>query len=238
MSKLCVITGVGEGNGVAMTRRFAAEGYRVAMLARTKSKLDEFEESIEGARGYACDVTNPATVTEVIEQIRMDLGPTDVLIHNAGSGMFKQFSDTTIEDMENSWRIIHLGAAAVRPGRGGGYVEAGLGIDRGHGRNVLLAGRRKLRAFRVLEGRPALTGPVHGAQPRPPEHPRLVHHRGRCDRPSAHTEIVRQRRTRRFLYQGRRYCGGGLLPRAPAPIRLDFRTRSKTLWREVVATRE
>ena len=108
MSKLCVITGVGEGNGVAMSRRFAAEGYRVAMLARTKSKLDEFEKAIEGTRGYACDVTDPAAVTDAIERIREDLGPTDVFIHNAGSGMFKQFSDTTIEDMETSWRINTL----------------------------------------------------------------------------------------------------------------------------------
>ena len=69
MSKLCVITGVGEGNVVAMTRRFAAEGYRVAMLARTKSKLDEVEKSIEGARDYACDVADSYAVTDAIEQI-------------------------------------------------------------------------------------------------------------------------------------------------------------------------
>jgi len=91
-----------------MSRRFAAEGYRVAMLARTKSKLDEFEKAIEGARGYACDVTDPAAVTDVIDRIRKDLGPTDVFIHNAGSGMFKQFSETTIEEMETSWRINTL----------------------------------------------------------------------------------------------------------------------------------
>ena len=38
---VCVVTGVGPGNGTAFARRFAAEGYRVAMLARSEPLLRE-----------------------------------------------------------------------------------------------------------------------------------------------------------------------------------------------------
>jgi len=37
--KICVVAGVGPGNGTAFTRKFAGAGYRVAMLARTAERL-------------------------------------------------------------------------------------------------------------------------------------------------------------------------------------------------------
>ena len=39
MSEVCIITGVGPGTGSALVRRFAAEGYEVAMIARDKQRL-------------------------------------------------------------------------------------------------------------------------------------------------------------------------------------------------------
>ena len=40
-NKVCIVTGVGEGNGRSISKRFSKEGYRVAMLARNKEKLDQ-----------------------------------------------------------------------------------------------------------------------------------------------------------------------------------------------------
>jgi NAD(P)-dependent dehydrogenase (short-subunit alcohol dehydrogenase family) len=104
-----VITGVGPGNGASFSRRFAAAGYQVAMLARSSDRLRELEAEIEGARGYAVDVGDPAAIANAFEKIRADLGPVDVLVHNAGSGMFSSFMDTTTEMFETSWRVNALG---------------------------------------------------------------------------------------------------------------------------------
>ena len=41
--RVCMVSGVGEGNGLSITKLFAQEGYRVAMLARTKQRLEQFE---------------------------------------------------------------------------------------------------------------------------------------------------------------------------------------------------
>src|SRR5438876_597450 len=53
--KICVVAGVGPGTGAALSRRFAAGGYRVAMLARDAERLAALEREIAGSRGYAVD---------------------------------------------------------------------------------------------------------------------------------------------------------------------------------------
>lgn len=106
---VCVVTGVGPGNGRAFSQRFAREGYRVAMLARSADALAELESELEGARGYACDVADADSVRESFAALRAELGPVDVLVHNAGSGVFGSFLDATPAQLEQAWRVNALG---------------------------------------------------------------------------------------------------------------------------------
>jgi len=108
-SKVCMVTGVGEGNGRSIARRFAREGYRVAMLARTRETLDEIEAEIDGSRGYVCDVTDIGAVSSTVAAVRDGLGPIDVFVHNAGSGVFADFLSTTADQMEAAWRTNTMG---------------------------------------------------------------------------------------------------------------------------------
>jgi NAD(P)-dependent dehydrogenase (short-subunit alcohol dehydrogenase family) len=103
-TKVCVVAGVGPGTGTALTRRFAAGGYRVAMLARNAERLRALEAEIEGSRGYALDVTDAARVREVADRIRAEMGPASVLIHNAVSGHFGEFLDVSPEALEDTFR--------------------------------------------------------------------------------------------------------------------------------------
>lgn len=126
---VCVITGVGPGNGAAFTRRFAAAGYRVAMLARSPDRLRDLESQITGTKGYALDVADAAGVSATFGRIRAELGPVNVLIHNAGSGAFGSFLKATVEELEGSWRTNTLGlflcgreAVADMQAAGGGTI--------------------------------------------------------------------------------------------------------------------
>ncbi|NER80200.1 MAG: SDR family NAD(P)-dependent oxidoreductase, partial [Leptolyngbya sp. SIO1D8] len=57
MSKpICLITGVGDGTGAAIVRRFAQGGYQVAMMARSRDRLQTLEHEIPDAKPYVCDV--------------------------------------------------------------------------------------------------------------------------------------------------------------------------------------
>jgi len=110
MSKpVCVIVGVGPGNGAAFGRKFASEGYDVALLARNQDYLKGLEERIPGSRGFVFDVTDVEGASRVFERIKAEMGPVDVLVYNAGSGQFGSVDDTTPEAFEGSWRVNALG---------------------------------------------------------------------------------------------------------------------------------
>jgi hypothetical protein len=72
---------VGPGNGAAFARRFAVEGYAVALLARTTSLTSRLAQELPLARAYACDAGDPATVErtfEAIESLARSLGPSKI----------------------------------------------------------------------------------------------------------------------------------------------------------------
>jgi NAD(P)-dependent dehydrogenase (short-subunit alcohol dehydrogenase family) len=130
---VAVVAGVGPGTGTALSRRFAAGGYRVAMLARNADRLAGLERDIDGSRSYAVDVTDAARVKDVVERIRREMGPPSVLLHNAVAGHFGEFLDVVPETLENTFRtnvlsLLLLGQAVVPhmlAGRGGAIVVTG-----------------------------------------------------------------------------------------------------------------
>ena len=107
---VCVVVGVGPGNGAALARRFAAEGYQVALLARRTELTLELALKLDGARAYACDVTDAASVEHAFAAIHKELGEVEVLVYNAGAGVWANVEDITPADFEASWRINVFGA--------------------------------------------------------------------------------------------------------------------------------
>lgn len=125
--RVCAVVGVGPGIGAACARRFAGEGYAVALLARSTGFTAQLAASLPSARAYVCDVTDAAAVSRAFTDLRADLGDPEVLLYNAGSGVFASFEDTAAEQFEAAWRINALGAflsskevvpAMKRAGRG------------------------------------------------------------------------------------------------------------------------
>src|SRR3546814_18251934 len=62
---LALVTGVGPGTGAAVARRFAAGGYRVAILARDTARLAALEQEIGGTVALPCDVAEPEALGRV-----------------------------------------------------------------------------------------------------------------------------------------------------------------------------
>ena len=56
IQKLCIITGVGEGTGQALVKKFSANGYNVAMIARNKERLQSYVS--KNVYAYPCDLGN------------------------------------------------------------------------------------------------------------------------------------------------------------------------------------
>jgi 3-oxoacyl-[acyl-carrier protein] reductase len=82
--RCCVVTGAGGGIGEAVSRAFAAQGARVALLDVDLARASAVAHSLPNARAFACDVADSAAVQRAMEAAAKALGPIDVLVNNAG----------------------------------------------------------------------------------------------------------------------------------------------------------
>ncbi len=104
-NRVCLVTGVGDGTGASVARRFASDGYRVAMLARNRERLANLEQELPAAVAYPVDISDLEQLVATCRQVASDLGPPDVLVHNAVRATFKSFMDADPKDLERNFRV-------------------------------------------------------------------------------------------------------------------------------------
>lgn len=113
MKPVCAVVGIGPGNGAALARRFDRDGYAVALLSRSTELSSQLAEGLSQARAIACDAADAASVERAFEEVRTSLGQPEVVVYNAGSGLFGGFAAVTAQDFENAWRVNALGSFLV-----------------------------------------------------------------------------------------------------------------------------
>jgi NAD(P)-dependent dehydrogenase (short-subunit alcohol dehydrogenase family) len=113
VKKVCAVVGIGPGNGAALARRFAADGYAVALLSRSDGASAALAQELPGAKAFRCDVGDAASVAAAFAAVRESLGDVDVVAYNAGSGIFGGLHDVTAADFEAAWRVNALGLFLV-----------------------------------------------------------------------------------------------------------------------------
>lgn len=103
MNKTALITGASRGIGAAIALKLAEEGYRLVLTARDLSKLSEVQMACEKhdveVLLIPADVSNEAEVVELFAQA----GPIDLLVNNAGVGIFGELTEVSLDD----WRTVH-----------------------------------------------------------------------------------------------------------------------------------
>jgi NAD(P)-dependent dehydrogenase (short-subunit alcohol dehydrogenase family) len=112
-TSVCAVVGVGPGNGASFARRFASEGHRVALLARTTDYSRKLAEQLPGAVAYPCDVSQASSIAQAFGEIRRQQGEIDIVVYNAGSGVWGTVDDVGAADFEAAWRVNALGALLV-----------------------------------------------------------------------------------------------------------------------------
>lgn len=103
--KLCLVTGVGEGTGAAIVRRFASDGYTVAMLSRDQERLRIYESEHPQTVAFSCDLEDLQALGQTIEQVQSELGNPTVIIHNAVRATFDRLLDSDPSELERNFRV-------------------------------------------------------------------------------------------------------------------------------------
>ncbi|MWC28957.1 SDR family NAD(P)-dependent oxidoreductase [Paenibacillus sp. MMS18-CY102] len=135
--KKIVITGASSGLGLLAAVKLIEQGATVALTGRNLSKLQQAASQLPGGQKryklYALDVTDSNQTASVLAQVWEDLGGVDVLVNNAGFGLFERLVDAPLEHFEQMMDTNYMGAVrctkAVLP----------LMLQRGNGQIVNIA---------------------------------------------------------------------------------------------------
>ncbi|MFO8098274.1 MAG: SDR family oxidoreductase [Salinibacter sp.] len=99
---IAVVTGASQGIGQAIAEAFAEQdGARVALVARTRSKLEAVAQACREGGGEAlvvpADLTDDAAVAEMAETVHDTWGTPDVLVNNAGGFTYAPLDELTLD---------------------------------------------------------------------------------------------------------------------------------------------
>jgi len=158
--KLAVVTGASRGIGRAIAIRLAKEGNDVIIFGRDEAALEKVKSDIDqyfvSCEFYSGDVTDVDFVNNSINKILSERNKIDVLINNAGIGIFKKFVDSTLEDFQkqmdvNIYGVYNFTKAVINQmiERRSGYI---INISSLAGKNSFVTGTMYAATKHALMG--------------------------------------------------------------------------------------
>jgi short-subunit dehydrogenase len=104
-NKVIIVTGASAGIGRATAKLLAKNGAKVALVARSKDKLQALSKSLPDSFPVVTDMSDMASVDTMIEKVKKHYGTIDVLVNNAGQGIYGAIEYVNIDDYR---KIIDL----------------------------------------------------------------------------------------------------------------------------------
>ncbi len=134
-SKVAIVTGASRGIGKAIASGLAAEGCRLAIIARGRETLAEATAELRRAGAEALAIPADLTITKhieyAVEQAMAAYGRIDILVHNAGGAQGQDIFDTTDADWQTglALNVVALSqfarlVAPIMGEQGGGRIIA------------------------------------------------------------------------------------------------------------------
>lgn len=133
-NKIAIVTGGTKGIGRAIAESLANAGAGVAITARNEDEIGTTVTELKKlgvgtVAGYVCDVRDYSQVKSVVAEIAKEFGGLDILINNAGIGIFSSVESMSVEDFRavletNVFGVFYFCHEAIplMKQRGGGYI--------------------------------------------------------------------------------------------------------------------
>jgi short-subunit dehydrogenase len=113
--RVALVTGASGGIGAGLARMLAAEGARVILAARRQKELEQVAGSIRELGGCAvpivADLTDDASLANLVERARAESGPVEILVNNAGFAVWKALEATSLAEWDQTL-AVNVRAAA------------------------------------------------------------------------------------------------------------------------------
>ena len=109
--KTVLVTGASSGIGKATARRLLDEGHTVYGAARRVEAMAELEA--DGGTALEMDITREADITAVVDRITDEAGGVDVLVNNAGYGLYGPVEHTSLDAARHQFEVNLFGAARL-----------------------------------------------------------------------------------------------------------------------------
>jgi 3-oxoacyl-[acyl-carrier protein] reductase len=148
-NKICLVTGGTRGIGRAIAKMMLQEGAKVAICGREQAAVEKAVAELHSetggkVAGKAADVRNHEDIAGLFRYIDVELGGLDVLVNNAGVGVFQSVSDLSVENwqltLETNLSGVFYCCREAFPRfqtRGGGYI---VNISSLAGKNAFAGG--------------------------------------------------------------------------------------------------
>jgi NAD(P)-dependent dehydrogenase (short-subunit alcohol dehydrogenase family) len=131
--KVALVTGAARGIGLATTKRFLADGWRIALLDIDNDTLNRTHAALPADKTIAicCDVADAAGVAAAVARVANEFGRLDALVNNAGIAIFKPILEVTYEDwsrvlavnLTGPFLCVQAAAPLMREAGGGAIVN-------------------------------------------------------------------------------------------------------------------
>src|SRR6266568_7294802 len=129
-NKVVLITGASEGIGLATAQLFARAGAKLALAARSAEKLERVARSLPDAIAMSTDLRDEQRVKQMVAQTKQYYGRIDVLINNAGQGMYVPIEQANLQHYRS---VFELNVISVI-----GVMQAVIPIMRAQGGGVIV----------------------------------------------------------------------------------------------------
>ncbi|MBU2862845.1 SDR family NAD(P)-dependent oxidoreductase [Reinekea forsetii] len=110
-AKVALVTGASSGMGKDFAKALLDEGYVVYTAARRIEQMDDLQKL--GAIAVKMDITKEEEIKNLVSQIETHHGAVDVLVNNAGFGLYGAMEDTSIEDARYQFEVNIFGLARL-----------------------------------------------------------------------------------------------------------------------------
>jgi NADP-dependent 3-hydroxy acid dehydrogenase YdfG len=109
--RVAVITGASSGIGEATARALAADGHRLALLARRADRIHALADELgDGTVAIEADVTDRDSIVAAAERVQRELGGADILVNNAGVMLLAPFTSDQRAEHRRMVKTNLLGA--------------------------------------------------------------------------------------------------------------------------------